>query len=680
MMGNADGGDEPEKKKRQLNSVSSPAMAKTSLSPPRNDSVDAAVLHYQNQKLVQQLDAQKHEMYELEDKFKDLKDKQISYDEMLIAVNRLWNQLVDDLILLGLWAGGYEKGLEAFDATGLIESSDSNGTIKHVEEALASRHLSTVELMKYLEESIDAQRSKTESLSVTLRGELSSEDVLIQLGKVEDSLREEAKNLHRVIDFIHSKHKEYTDEMQKYLDSQSADQSDIKRLSGLEFKFLYCDLEESLAELEESRRKLVNLKVQKEGASGVHVPVLSTANGGNSPDTPADRTMGLRELKDSVEEAKTLAAARLSELEEAREDNFMLSEKLHTLQSELEEDKYVVSSKPYALLSDQLQHLNAELERCKGLIDALQVDRNNTLRREKELSAKVESVDAARSAISEAEVKIEELETKLQKCIMEKNDLEIKLEETEQDAGRKDIKSEFRVMALALSKEMEMMEAQLNRSKQAACEAMSLLEESHSLKVLLDRKIGECKALSDNCAQQMAEIKSLKALMENLQKQKHELQIFLDMYGQECCEKRDLMEIKESERRAQVQAEILKSALDEHSLELRVKAANEAEAACQQRLSAAETEITDLRAKLDASESPNPSSSPATPRRSGAIQDCKIIYDILNLAEHNIFEEYGLENTKQMGYILSVNCQSFQLEKALLLMGTAYLPYEAVFE
>jgi E3 ubiquitin-protein ligase BRE1 len=65
---------------------------------------------------------------------------------------------------------------------------------------------------------------------------------------------------------------------------------------------------------------------------------------------------------------------------------------------------------------------------------------------------------------------------------------------------------------------------------------------------------------------------------------------------------RELMEIKESERRAHSLAEVLRNALDEHSLELRVKAANEAEAACQQRLSAAEAEIADLRAKLDASE------------------------------------------------------------------------------
>lgn len=62
------------------------------------------------------------------------------------------------------------------------------------------------------------------------------------------------------------------------------------------------------------------------------------------------------------------------------------------------------------------------------------------------------------------------------------------------------------------------------------------------------------------------------------------------------------MEIKESEHRAHMQAEILRSALDEHSLELRVRAANEAELACQKRLSAAEAEIADIKEKLDASE------------------------------------------------------------------------------
>ncbi|CAN1224674.1 E3 ubiquitin-protein ligase BRE1-like 2 [Linum perenne] len=74
------------------------------------------------------------------------------------------------------------------------------------------------------------------------------------------------------------------------------------------------------------------------------------------------------------------------------------------------------------------------------------------------------------------------------------------------------------------------------------------------------------------------------------------------MYGQEGSGNRDIDEIKESMRRALSQVETLKSALDEHPLQLRVKAAKEAEMACQQRLTAAEAEIVELRAKLDASE------------------------------------------------------------------------------
>jgi len=65
---------------------------------------------------------------------------------------------------------------------------------------------------------------------------------------------------------------------------------------------------------------------------------------------------------------------------------------------------------------------------------------------------------------------------------------------------------------------------------------------------------------------------------------------------------RTVIEIKESEQRAYAQAKLLQAALDEHSLELRVRAANEAEAACQQRLSAAEAEMAELTEKMDVSQ------------------------------------------------------------------------------
>ncbi|KDO62987.1 hypothetical protein CISIN_1g002676mg [Citrus sinensis] len=617
---------EPEKKKPHLNLNShshshshslSPTMARnTPSSPSSNKSVDSAVLQYQNQKLVQQLDSQKHELQSLEAKIKELQEKQTSYDEMLITVNQLWNLFVDDLILLGVRAGGGSNVLQKLDSenqtrdsipsgppedmflcrllqVNSIESSSKDGILQYVEEALASRHSSARELMKFIEEVIDAQRVKTKSIAEAFHEKLSAEDAIIQLSKIDDMMKEEAKNLHEVMEIIHLKHKEYADQIENYISSHSVDQAEIQHLA------------ETMAELEESRRKLVSLKMQKDIASGTHslVPAAAMVNGSVSPEKrPADGRMDLQELKDSVEEAKILAADRLSEVEEAQQDNINLSKQLENLQNELNDDKYVHSSRLYNLVNDQLQHWNVEVERYKALTDSLLIDRSLVLRREKEINVRAESADAARNTVDDSESRIERLEVQLQKSIIEKNDLGLKMEEAIQDSGRKDIKAEFRVMASALSKEMGMMEAQLNRWKETADEALSLREKAVSLKVSLSAKTNEQKRLTDKCVEQMAEIKSLKALIEKLQKDKLESQIMLDMYGQEGRDPRDLMEIKESERRAHSQAEVLKNALDEHSLELRVKAANEAEAACQQRLSAAEAEIIELVAKLDASE------------------------------------------------------------------------------
>lgn len=610
----------PDKKRPHLlNNNSSPSiMARHSSAPhdQNNTPVDAGVLQYQNQRLVQQLDAQKHEIHDLETKMEEIKHKQDSYDNVLITVNSLWNQLVDDLILLGVRAGAGKDVVKHLDQADhcrgfvpqcpaeeifvcrLLETisprSDGNeGSIGRIKEALDLRHSSTLKLMKSLEETIDAERAKIENTASLLKGEQSAEDTIIKFARVDDLMKEEAKKLNEVIDVLHSKHKEYCDAIDVCNRSHSDDVTQIKSISG--------DLEERMAELEESRRKLINLKMQKDLASPIQAPAPVTANGSVSPDKPTEKAKHLRVLKDYVEEAKVLTDDRLSELQDARDDNSKLVKQLQELQTELREDKHIRSSRPYTLVHDQLHHWTAEAERYRALTDSQQADRPSIMRREKELIAKIESADAARK-VDNSEEKIEELEHEVQKCITEKNELEIRMEEAMQDSGRQDIKAEFDVMASSLSKEIKMLEAQLNRWKATAEEANSLRQEAQSLKILLEEKVGEQKTLADKCSQGMVEIKSLKALIESRQREKQELQIVLDMLGQQIYDNRDLMDIKESEQKANAQAELLRNALDEHGLELRVKAANEAEIACQLRLSTAEAEIAELRAVLDDSE------------------------------------------------------------------------------
>ncbi|PNY08645.1 E3 ubiquitin-protein ligase bre1-like protein 2-like protein [Trifolium pratense] len=378
--------------------------------------------------------------------------------------------------------------------------------------------------------------------------------------------------------------------------------------------------------------------MQKDAAMGMNSSNADAVNGNLSPEKPADRAMGLSELKNSIEEAKIVDADRLSELQDSRERNQILTKQFQELQNELNDDKYVRSSRIYSLANDQLQHWIAELDRYKSLAESLQAGRANVIKREKELKLKLESTDNARHILDSSDSGTDELELQLQKCIIERNDLELTLEEAKQDTGRKDIKVEFRVMASALSKEMGMMEAQLKRWKDVALEAVSLRDKAHSLRATLSGKMSRCgcvenltlneiwfetmfiiggksslitlqvgitsdlKNLANKCAEQVLEIKSSKASIGKLQQENQELEFVLDMYGSEDYQK-SLPEVRESESKARSQAEMLKNAYDEHGLELRIRAANEAEAACEQRLSAAEAEIEELKAQLDKTES-----------------------------------------------------------------------------
>lgn len=55
---------------------------------------DAGVLQLQNQQLVQQTEIQKHALHDLEEKTRELKERQNSYDDSLIEFNQHWDQVI----------------------------------------------------------------------------------------------------------------------------------------------------------------------------------------------------------------------------------------------------------------------------------------------------------------------------------------------------------------------------------------------------------------------------------------------------------------------------------------------------------------------------------------------------------------------------------------------------------
>jgi hypothetical protein len=55
---------------------------------------DAGVLQLQNQQLVQETEIQKQALHEVEDKTRELKERQNAYDDILITFNQHWDQVI----------------------------------------------------------------------------------------------------------------------------------------------------------------------------------------------------------------------------------------------------------------------------------------------------------------------------------------------------------------------------------------------------------------------------------------------------------------------------------------------------------------------------------------------------------------------------------------------------------
>ena len=57
------------------------------------------MLQYQNNKLAQQLEVQRNEISVLESKLSQLRSKQVTFDDNLSTINRVWNQVCGSFII-----------------------------------------------------------------------------------------------------------------------------------------------------------------------------------------------------------------------------------------------------------------------------------------------------------------------------------------------------------------------------------------------------------------------------------------------------------------------------------------------------------------------------------------------------------------------------------------------------
>ncbi|MCO5560588.1 hypothetical protein L7F22_014203 [Adiantum nelumboides] len=538
--------EEPEKKRRHVNNTLSSSPQKKALPPSEEKKqLDAAELQYENHKLAQQLDVQRNEIHALELKYQDLKHKQTCYDESLASIQEAWEELVDDVELLSVRANAPNHGLQLLEPShcsedsvdgsvppeeiflhrllhnGAIENSGtSNGTIS-AEGALEQRQASTLRLVENAVQAIEMQHRQNEALSMSLMAATSAEDCRQQVDSILKDLRTEIGLLKSVMNSLDSRHNSLATEITLCQNNHARDQAELKRLKG--------DIEETLADLETSRRKLAALRNQKDCQ-------LSTA--GSISSTRETSSKESKELETALAEAKNLALQRLDEIKVVQQEKLSISEEILKLQESLSNETYITASAPYASLLEEAQHLKEELEQAQTNFYKKEAERDHCLQLEKETVFKAEAGEAAQKIESVLKARISELESNLEKCLSDTSTLEEKLERESLSSEAKDEVAEYKVMVSTLHKEMRMMQQQLNQHKEAALGSYSLRAEVQSLHTVLDRKTRECKNLADKVASQSMEVNTLKDEVRLLRESEQELKLILEMFGRESIDSR----------------------------------------------------------------------------------------------------------------------------------------------
>ncbi|KAK7339260.1 hypothetical protein VNO77_19916 [Canavalia gladiata] len=607
-----------DRKRRHFSSLSPTPAAATAKKLPflpvsEDKRLDIVVLQYQNQKLTQKLETQKLEYAALENKFSQLKERQKSHDSTLAVVRKSWEQLVSDLESCSECTR--ESSSKSNSRSASIKEDGSSSTVQDVflsrlMQTGATECSSMYNFTNPMEEHRDIPSEKAKSVLKNIVTAINNfwvlkdglytalltkipGDVLCRQKLFTDQ-EAEVKNMRLEFSELHLKHKSLASEFQNQRDLDAKNKSDLERLKG--------ELASTVADLEQSDHKLAILKAERDAAKGAVLPVLNVGSTHVSGDNKIrDKQKDLQDMESTLKELLDQGSTRLVELKSLHEERIRILQQLCDLQNTLKNLKCITSSHAFQLVRDHIEKLKSEVLEYQAIYEKLQVEKDNLAWKEKECYIKNDLADIFQRSVAVSEFRVTDIRTEIQKKIEERNVTENKLKEETREPGRKQIIAEFKSLVSSFPDEMGSMQSQLSKYKESASDVHSLRADVQSVSSILDRKVKECDALSVKSAGQLVEIKRLLAVVQDLRESEQDLKLILEMFRRESIDSRDVMDARDAEYRGWAHVQSLKSSLDEHNLELRVKMANEAEARSQQRLAAAEAEIADMRQKLEAS-------------------------------------------------------------------------------
>ncbi|KAG7570506.1 Zinc finger RING-type [Arabidopsis thaliana x Arabidopsis arenosa] len=604
---------EPDRKRRHFSSIS-PSEAAAAVKkqpffwPSSEDKLDTAVIQFQNLQLSQKLEAQLVECSIFEDKLSQIKEKQLPYSSSLKTVHKSWEKLKATVESCSVRVSDSSSGAHRFVnkedgsspavkndfinrllETGATESSSSNICSNRMEENGVNTSSQMTQTLSNLVAATDDLRCLKDELYPTVLRTSLGKDLCGQLALNE--LESEIKSFRGDLDDVLVKFKSLSRELQSHRDADAKVRADLKRIRG--------ELEDEVVELQQCNGDLSALRAERDATAGAFFPVLSLGNKLANSDRERDKQRDLHDMETVLKELTVLASGRLQELKDLHEERTKMLEKMSNLQNKSKSVRCISSSQACLSLKDQLTKSKEAVFQYMALLEKLQVEKDSIVWKEREMNIKNELVDVSRRTSAVADSRMASLDSEIQKQLDEKMRIKTRLGNISRERGRKEIFADMKALISSFPEEMSSMRSQLDNYKETAGGIHSLRADVQSLSGVLCRKTKECEALHLTSADYASQLGDLNATVCDLKNSHEELKLFLDMYKRESTDPRDIAEAKEQEYRAWAHVQSLKSSLDEQNLELRVKAANEAEAVSQQMLAAAEAEIADLRQKMD---------------------------------------------------------------------------------
>ncbi|KAJ0799044.1 putative E3 ubiquitin ligase Bre1 [Helianthus annuus] len=544
------GGTGEADRKRQFSSISSPTAAATAAKkhpfvPTSEDKkLDTVVLKFQNQKLLQKLESQKVECVALENKFRQLREKQSPYTKTLAVVDKSWDELVDKVASCSIRtkdlvssdhdnkhhaAAGEEASLPPEDVflhrlleKGATESSyTNNDTPSQLQECRNSAGNKVQNTLSNIVHSIDSLWNLKDGLYAEALKKV-PEGSCRPNSSIE--LQKEVKNMRSSISDMHLMHRSMAKQMQFHLDTDAKNKSELRQLRG--------ELECSMVELEESNKNLAALKAETDAAKGGIFPVL-LGNKRVANDRAREKEKDLHDMESLLKELQDQASSRQLELKHLHEERTEILKQLSSLQSTLKNVKGIISSEAFVLVKDKIAKARADITQYQSQYQKLQVEKDNLGWREKEFNMKNDIGDVLRQSSAVSDSRIRDLQMEIQKQVDRKKMIESKLEAASREPGRKEIITKFRTFVSSFPQDMGSMQTQLRKHKEDSSDVQSLRADVQSLTAILDRKTRELEALSARSVAQSAEIQKLHATIHDLEESDLELKVVLDVYRRE---------------------------------------------------------------------------------------------------------------------------------------------------